>query len=196
MIALGFLGALLAALVAISSSRPAPIETVARPADSVPQQSSSIVLDKFQRSETREGRTVWEVVAARGEYFPQNGSAELSDATVRLYRKQGEQVELKAGAATLQLEGNALRSAHTRDNVTVNYNQKINLKTGEAVYYKEENRISAPGAVEISTASFDVSGQGMEADLEKEEIRILRNVKSVLRGIEPGRSGKGLDAKS
>jgi len=143
--------------------------------------ASSIVLNQFHRSENKDGRLVWEVIAEKGRYFPENNEAKLEDATIWFYRSNGSKVELKAKLAVLFLQGSALIKAEAQNGVSMNYDNQLLLKTEKATYNKEDNSIIAPGVVKISSDQVEITGESLNANVETRDFKIERNVKTVVK---------------
>jgi len=158
----------------------------ATPVTGTPE-AGKFILGEFHRSETKNGRTVWEVKAKSGQYYPESSTAKLNGATLWFYKKEGELVRLESGSATLYLDGNSLVKADTTDGVTLNYNDKLTLTTDYASFDKEKNIVHAPGQVLIKTELLDISGESMQANVETQEVTIERKVKTVIRDLKIGK---------
>lgn len=147
-----------------------------------PTPDSKFVLKEFSRSETRDGKKLWEVKAKSGQYYPESNTAKLEEATLWMFRDEGGPVELKAGHAKLYLKGVSLASAQVEGNVVINYpDKKVTLETDAAEFNQEKNSVSALGKVTIHGELLDIVGEGLSADLNTREFHLERDVKTVVK---------------
>jgi len=151
--------------------------------ESQPEETSGprLTLDKFHRSETREGKKIWEVRADHGEYYPATGIATINKAVLHIFNETEGAVELNAGSATLHISGNTLSKAEAFNGVEIRYDNDIAMVTETATYEMDQNIISAPGHVHISSERFEVSGYILRANVESQEFTLHKNVKSILK---------------
>jgi len=159
-----------------------PVSEYATEAGSGPR----ITLDEFHRSETRDGKKIWEVRARHGEYFPATGQANINEAILHIFNEEEGTIELNAGTATLHISGTTLSRAEAFNGVEIQYDNDITMVTDKATYDLSKNTISAPGHVEISGAAFEVSGNVLIADLDTHEFTLHENVKSILKFEDRG----------
>ncbi len=158
-----------------------PVPTVsasAANADSIPK--TEVVLNKFHRSEVKDGKKLWEVEALQGRYLAESASIDLDQAKLWVYQKSGETVSLDASKARLFLEGQELVRAETSGGVRVDRDGKITVTTEAATYVRRENIVQAPGFVQIKSDTVDVSGTGLEVQLDTKEIRLSSGVSSIV----------------
>lgn len=150
-------------------------------ASSAAPEQSSFVLNNFHRSETRNGKLVWEVDAKRGQYFPETNTAKLEQAKLWLYSEKGTATVLDTAGATLYLKGVGLDKAEAFGGVVMVHNNKVTITTDQAVYDKSNELVTAPGIVKIKGELIEVTGKGLEVKLDNQEARLLNNVESVIR---------------
>lgn len=154
---------------------------VATKASETPQGASLFALNEFHRSESKDGKKVWEVKAARGEYFPENNSAKIHAATLWFFRNEKDVVELHADHATLFLDGAALKRAEAFDGVRLLYNNEVTVEAQRATYDKLNDTVVAPGPVRILSDTLDVSGKDMLVKLSEKVVTISSEVESVVK---------------
>lgn len=175
----------------ITTTANAPItEPTTAPSDATPVAGgSNFVLENFHRKEMKDGRTIWEISAIKGQYYPETNTAQLDSPSLLLYRPNGEVVTLQADAATITLTGASLTRAEIKGKVTVIYSEKVTIKTELAVYEKERNLVTAPGEVTITSAQLDIVGRELTAKLDKNEFTLARDVESTVkkRALERGK---------
>jgi len=156
---------------------------------------SQFSLKNFSRSEVKNGKKIWEVKAALGEYFSGSNSIKLTEAVLWLYPKENGAaknelttslgngaVVLSAKEATLSLQGTELVNATVSGNVKIVYNEKVTLTTETASYDKTNDLVTAHGEVTITGEAFNVTGELLEAHVSTRDIKLNKNVKTVLLG--------------
>lgn len=146
-----------------------------------PSQESKFMLKEFQRAEIREGRKVWEAKGSQGQYFPENNTAKVLDAKVWMFQKDGKVVVLSAGEALLRMQGVGLKGADATKGVVIVYDDKETLETESLSFDKENDRIHAPGHVQITGAMIDISGEELEGKLQTNDFILKKNVSTVIK---------------
>jgi len=145
-------------------------------------ESSTFVLNDFHRSETKDGRKLWEIRAVKGQYFPERNEAKLHDAKLWLYKNENPDnvITLDATEALISFEGPSLDKAVLSKGVTVVQGGKIKIETDDATYKSKERTIFAPGFVRITSDLIQITGEVLHGDLETQEFKIEREVSSVI----------------
>jgi len=85
------------------------------------QTGSAITLNKFHRSETRDGKKLWEISASSGQYLPEDQSALIEKATLFFFQEDGKIIELEADRARLTVQGANLSQAEIEGSVKVTF---------------------------------------------------------------------------
>ena len=160
---------------------PSPTTPGAVPVSATPESGQQFVLQQFQRSETRDGKKVWEVKAERGSYDPTTNSATLTMAVLEMARKNRDAVVISSDRAQLFLSGTSLKSADLQGNVVLTHAKGTTLRAAQATYDREKNSIMVPGAVEIAGVMLDITGVGLTGNLEREEFHLSSNVETVIK---------------
>lgn len=140
--------------------------------------SSAFSLNDFERSETKDGRKVWEVKAKHGHYMPQQNQVIVDDAILWMYRSENQTFRLETKHAILVLDGQKLVQAEAYDGVKIIQNDEVTLTTEKATYNQTNGAISAPGHVVITSASYTVLGDGLEGNTITSDFRLLKNVQT------------------
>lgn len=182
LLAVGVTAIFFGAMLFSNSGRQAvlsPPDTSATPAPENGE-ASTFTLQDFHRAETRNGKTLWEVKATSGQYYPETGSARLQDAELKLYRDDGSLAELRAGTAVVYFAGAALTRASTSDGVRITYDGGMTMTTDSADFDKENNLVKAAGSVQIASDSVNISGEGMTANVLTRELKLSRKVRTVI----------------
>lgn len=149
----------------------------------------------FRRVKVKGGRMEWEITATDGQYYQERNEVVVRDPEVNFYEQDGRRrgrLTGSEGRLVLHENGKEIDSLTLTGSVAV-WIDDLELRTDEATYDKASDRISAPGAVTIVGNEIDVRGIGMEVDVAPQRIRLLDDVRTVLRN-EP--KAKGTDAKT
>lgn len=157
------------------SSSSLPIPSVSLSEDGSP----SLVLNRFNRSLTRDGRKVWEIDAEKGEYIVGSESANIETAVLHLYKEDGTVVKLNAPKATLFIKENALSRAELDGGITLNYGGQFTVLTDSAVYDQLREVVTAPGLTKIQGDGFDVQGDELSVEVNQRILHLKGNVTSV-----------------
>ncbi len=163
---------------AIYTSRPNKVSgpTLAQLQNILPE--AKIAMDKFQRSEVKDGKKVWEIEAERGEFSPVSGDAALIKSQLKLYRPNNEVVTIISDRAILKLEGTKLKLANLQGNVQIVRNDTLRINTEEAVYDKDQGIVSGTKRVKILQGINDVSADTFRAKIDSSEVFLKGNVVS------------------
>ncbi|MCB0310344.1 MAG: LPS export ABC transporter periplasmic protein LptC [Bdellovibrionales bacterium] len=141
---------------------------------------SSFILRDFHRSETKDGKIVWEVVAERGQYFPETGAADVEQARVIFHDKDNKPVELHANKAQLDLKESSLNRAVMSGGARLIYNNEIEILSDQASFDQIENSVSTPGKVTITSPTTKTTGDSLQADMRAQEVQVIGNVHTVI----------------
>lgn len=133
-------------------------------------------LKEFHRSQIENGKVVWQVDASSGSFDPIAKQATLVNAHLTTTEKDGSQLEITAGAAKLTLNGATLTQADAASGVDIKFQGKVELKTDQASINQETGDVRAPGLVTIRSDAMLITGEGLEGNLRKKEIKLLRRV--------------------
>lgn len=153
-------------------------------ADSAPEnledKDPKFVLHKFHRSESKQGKKLWEVKARSGEYIPEKNAANVNDAVLWFYRDSGEVITLKATKAILEMTGSTLDHADLSEGVQLVYDNRVTLETQSAIFDKETETVTSSERVHITSDLIKINGTELQADLKTEEFTLLKDVDSVI----------------
>jgi len=173
-----------------------PVEPVAEPARSEPLppevQSSAAptptpddtgavhVLNEFHRSESKNGKKLWEITGARAEYLMKENAARLTDAKLSLYRPDDQTVQIEAQHALLHLNGSSFTKLEASGAVVLKRGAEFTLKTELATYDGESQVVHAPGAVTILNGRLEILGEDLTAHVQDESMHLARNVRTTI----------------
>ena len=167
-----------------TATAPTTLATKVTPAASATSEDneSQFRLYNFERSQTRNGKKVWEVKAKEGQYYPETNTARVTEGILWLFRDDGDAIQINAGSATLHLQGTGLKKAELFEGVTVVLkDRELKVTTDRASFEQESSRVQASGEVVIETPRMWISGVGLDGYMRAQEFTLAQNVKSLLK---------------
>lgn len=143
--------------------------------------TTGFILNDFQRTETKNGKTIWKVNAEIGEYLKGQDTAKLTKAFLVLFQDNGDVLEVTSESALLSLQGNELKTAEMTGNVIMNINKEKYVHTEKAIYEKVKDLITAPGYAKIEDSNMILEGESLIVKVEGQELSFDRNVKTTVK---------------
>jgi LPS export ABC transporter protein LptC len=140
-------------------------------------------IQNFRRVKVEEGKTVWEVMADDAQYFEKTDTVIATHPRVTLFLQDGRRAHIRGTEGELGLEGSELLRATLRGDVVVELDDLV-LHTDQATFDRDADQITAPGAVTLRGRTMDVKGEGMEVEVTAQQVRLLRDVHTVLRNAD------------
>lgn len=144
------------------------------------QAASSFALQRFNRSETRDGKKLWEVAADSGQYSPETKQALLFKAKMQLYKDGQPQVEIQSDQADLVIDGATLSSAAIKGNVILNYQNQLSVKGARAELDRTSNLVSSDSAIVIEAQGLKIEGAKMKANIADQILFLSGGVTTTL----------------
>lgn len=141
-------------------------------------QSSQLFLQDFSRIMLKHGKKTLEVKAVSGKFLPQDSITYLTQAEVRVRRENGRVVEFRSRNARLFMEGDEVHRADLEGEVVVEFDEGMELHSELATYDADTQQIKVPDHAVIKGSAYQIEGDGLEADIDSEVIRISRDVRS------------------
>lgn len=135
----------------------------------------------FRRVKVEHGRTVWEITAQDAQYFEKHDQVVVHEPRVTFFMKDGRRATVAGTEGRLTLKEHELSAFSLTGAVKVDLNG-LELTTEQAVYDREHDLITAPGAIVLRGATMDVYGTGLEIRVTPQQFRVLSDVRTVLRG--------------
>lgn len=142
--------------------------------------AEGFALETFHRSETRDGKTLWEVLGSNARYFPEENRVDIEACLFFTTDEKGQKVILKASKATLILQGPELQFVRFPSDVRLDYGSDMKIITSAADYDHKEGEVTTSAHVQVIGDWFIVEGDGLKARLDSEQYEIQRNVTSIL----------------
>lgn len=166
--------ALLATAVNNQEQSPLPASITAEP------QQAAVRLNRFERSETKDGKLVWQVRAAQGDYFPAEHRTQLHGPELTFHRPNGGLVELRSKEAQVFIDGVTLTRADLQGNVRLVQDNRTTIATETASFDRTKNIVTAPGAVTITTPQGQVTGASLSANIDTQIFELHGDVETVI----------------
>ena len=168
------------------------LNAISTPSSASSQNNAYFTLERFHRTEIRDGKKLWEIEAQRGSYQPESGTAEVTDAIFSLYRDNHSFV-LKAAKGTLAFNGTSLKIANLTGGVTLVTNGgTVTIKTSQAVYDQAANTVTGQGEVAVTGPQYQISGKGFLVKLADKALTLEQDVNTVIQGSVPMKIEDGL----
>lgn len=135
-------------------------------------------LKDFHRIQIEKGDVTWDLKAGEARYLPENKVAYVNDPEVVINRKNDKPFNLKAKAGKLYLNGEKMDKAELEGEINFFVTGDFSTKTDYAVLEVEKNEVTSPNLVVVEGEGFQISGRGMNLDLEKKKVRLNSRVRS------------------
>jgi LPS export ABC transporter protein LptC len=129
----------------------------------------------FHRVKMQDGRKVWEVSAQDAQYFDDQQTVVVRAATLELYLRDGRTIGLKGDEARIRLNGREISQVDLDGAIQMTL-ADYTVRTEHATYDHGEQRISAPGAVDISGRALELHGDRMDVDVQSQRLTLRQNV--------------------
>jgi LPS export ABC transporter protein LptC len=141
-------------------------------------------MENFKRVKIRpDGKKAWEIVARKARYSPEDHLVIVESPQFSFYTKEGEPLSLRSREARVLLTSDDKNEEVTRVELRGDLEMQVNdflIKTQEAIFEAEQNRISSPGAVQIDGPGVTVMGQGYSVDVTNKLLTLEAEVQTTL----------------
>lgn len=146
-----------------------------------PEKKNVVVLKKFQRSQIKDGKPVWDIEAIKGRHVPEDKQSFLESPKLTIYNEDGSTTKVNSRSATLYHSEDGIERAELFEQVAVAVSQKMTLETEQATFFAKEQKVTAPGKVLIEASGFTVKGTELQGDLNSNTFTILQDVDTVIK---------------
>lgn len=160
-------------LVARSAWEQRKRSLVAEALELVPGVSQHI--QDFRRVKVKDGRKVWEVAAQDGQYFENEKVVVVRGAVMEWYLEDGRTVGLRGDEGRIVLDDRDVVRVELSGDIQVSLADYV-VHATSATYDHERQMIMAPGAIKVSGQALELTGDGLEVDVETQRLSLLRNV--------------------
>jgi LPS export ABC transporter protein LptC len=148
-----------------------------------PTTSEEQRMENFKRVKVRpDGKKAWEIVARKARYSPENHLVIVESPQFSFYPKDGESFSLRSREARILLTSDKKEDV-MRVELSGDLEMQVSdylIKTQEAIFETEQNRISSSGAVQIDGPGVTVAGQGYSVDVTNKYLTLDANVQTTL----------------
>ncbi len=144
--------------------------------------SSTVSLSDFHRSESKDGKLVWDVTAVRGEYYPESGRANLKTPAIQLFSEKGSSVTIKAPVGLVLLENQVLREARVTGGARVVHQGGVVVESPELTYSTGTKEISTDKTATITGSGVVTTGNIMSFHTGTQKLRLSNGVRTTFAG--------------
>jgi LPS export ABC transporter protein LptC len=159
----------------VSEARREVREDPVKALDYLPE--SALHVKEFRRSKVENGRKVWEVMGEEADYYKDHREAVIKRPRFLYYNREGEAAETAGEVARMFLGEKELEKLQIEGGIEVRY-QNYLLKSEEAIYLPQEQRIVFPKRTTVVGDGLELEGARMEVELETKIMRMLNGVKT------------------
>jgi LPS export ABC transporter protein LptC len=144
--------------------------------------SSTVSLSDFHRSESKDGKLVWDVTAIRGEYYPENGRANLKTPAIKLFSEEGSSITINAPVGLVLLENEALREARVTGGARVVHQSGVVVESPELTYSAGTLEISTDKTATIKGDGVVTTGNILSFNTDTQKLRLSNGVRTTFTG--------------
>jgi LPS export ABC transporter protein LptC len=148
-----------------------------------PPATSEQRMENFKRVKIRpDGKKAWEMVARKARYSPENHLVIVEAPQFFFYTKDGESFSLRSREARVLLTTDQKEEV-MRVELSGDLEMQVSdfiIKTQEAIFETEQNRISSSAAVQIDGPEVTVMGQGYSVDVTNKYLTLDSDVHTTL----------------
>lgn len=139
-----------------------------------------VVLNNFKRSESKDGRKLWEITAEKGVFSPNTQEAQVDNPKLQFFKKNDVTITLTSRKAVINFDNQTLANAELLEEVLLVQDNPSFIMTGDKALY-DQKQVLIPGPVTIRTDEILIEGEDLVGDVEAEVFTLKRNVKSIIR---------------
>jgi LPS export ABC transporter protein LptC len=129
----------------------------------------------FHWTQMKGDQSQWVLKAADASYSDDRTSLVLLKPELTMVAKDGKHVDLTAGNAKLILSGNHIKNANMAGGVIVHYGDFV-LTSEQADFAPDDDRLDAPGPVQIQNSEMTVTGIGLSGSPKTEVFQLHQQV--------------------
>jgi len=144
--------------------------------------SSTVSLKDFHRSESKDGKLVWDVTAVRGEYYPESGKANLKTPSVKLFSEDGSSITINAPVGLVLLDNEALRETRVTGGARVVHQSGVVVESPELTYSAGAQEISTNKTAKITGNGVVTTGNILSFKTDTQKLRLANGVRTTLTG--------------
>ncbi len=151
-------------------------------------------MQNFNRSETKDGKKLWEISGEKGLISTSGDKARIDTTTLSFFRDDGSEVVLTAPRADLKIEGGMVSVANLSGGVFVEQfkdspkgrSQDYSASSEAATFDRVTNSVTTNSTTTINSRMVNLTAGALKADLNKKRILFSNGVTTVLRPNNKG----------
>lgn len=119
----------------------------------------------------------WNLVAEQAFLKGNGDSALLENIKLHYFLKQGDEVVMTSEKAAVEFSKNQI---FLQGSIRANAKRGIMLETESLYWNGSQGSITTPDKVLIKRSDFEIRGQGLDADIDLERIKIKANAETII----------------
>jgi lipopolysaccharide export system protein LptC len=154
------------------------------PARRIPSMSVAVVpqtpssgLREFSFVESNAGNVEWKIRAQQAQVFDAEEKAVLSGVRVTMADANGVQMSVEGDDGTINTISKDFVLSNRAGDLALVFNDGYTIYTTRVAWVNDERRLWTDAPVRITGPSIEVTGQGMDALLSTQEMRIRRDAR-------------------
>lgn len=141
---------------------------------------ADIQISDFTFVQTENGRNRWEIRAARAELFEDQRSAILTDLVVSLSMPEGMGMTLSGTRGSFDTVDRNFEIYPDGDDIEIVFNNGYTVLAESITWTDRDQMARSPDSVQIRGPGFRIDGQGLEASVAEQEVKVLSNVRATV----------------
>ena len=140
-------------------------------------QSPSSGLREFSFVESKAGGVEWKIRAQQAQVFDADAKAVLSGVQVTMADAKGVQMTVEGDDGTINTTSKDFVLSNRSGELALVFNDGFTIYTSRVTWVNDERRLWTDAPVRIIGPSLEVTGEGMDALLATQEMRIRRDAR-------------------
>jgi LPS export ABC transporter protein LptC len=140
-------------------------------------QSPSSGLREFSFVESKAGGVEWKIRAQQAQVFDADAKAVLSGVRVTMADAKGVQMTVEGDDGTINTTSKDFVLSNRSGELALVFNDGFTIYTSRVTWVNDERRLWTDAPVRIIGPSLEVTGEGMDALLATQEMRIRRDAR-------------------
>ncbi len=144
------------------------------------QQGADAWIQGFSYQQTRSGSTKWVVTADQAKVFDNEHVAKLQTVKVQLFDQkfEKEQMSITSEEGTMDTENNNFNLISPHKKTVMSFESGYQVFSDSLTWTEKDRQIHTKDPVVIRGTGMVITGVGLIGDADKNEFRILRNVRA------------------
>jgi LPS export ABC transporter protein LptC len=139
--------------------------------------SADLKLDRVRYTETREGVKEWELEAICAQYFKEESTVFFDKVKATFFGKNGERYVLVGEKGKFNTQTKVIE---VFDGITLKSSDGYQMCTRSLKYQAEKRELCTSDAIEITGPQLRVEGIGLIVELDRQQLKVLRQVTTTL----------------